>query len=84
MHAAEPRLDRLAARWTEIDAVLPVREGAERLLRIHSLGAADALQLAAALVAVDARPRRRHFVTLDEALARAARAEGFEVIRPGK
>ncbi|MBI4616716.1 MAG: type II toxin-antitoxin system VapC family toxin [Planctomycetes bacterium] len=79
---AESRLEKLAVRWDEVDAVLPVREAAERLLRVHALRAADALQLAAALVLVDHRPRRRPFVSLDEGLSAAAAAEGFEVLVP--
>ncbi len=76
---AESRLDALAARWTEIDALLPVRDLAEHRLRLHPLRAADALQLAAALIAFDGRPRARRFLTLDEELAEAARREGFDV-----
>jgi len=79
---AERRLDKLARRWAEVDALLPVREQAERLLRIHPLRSADALQLAAALVAVDHRPRGRALVSLDERLSLAADAEGFDVIQP--
>lgn len=79
---SEQRLDRLAARWNEVDAVLPVRELAERLLRVHALRAADALQLAAALLVVEQRARHRPFVCLDEGLCAAAAAEGFEVVAP--
>ena len=79
---AERRLRRLAQWWTEVDAMLPVREQAERLLRIHPLRAADALQLGAALLSIDHRPRGRIFITLDDRLGDAADAEGFEVLRP--
>jgi predicted nucleic acid-binding protein len=79
---AERRLDAVSRKWAEVDAVLPVREQAERLLRVHALRAADALQLAAALIAVDHRPRGRAFVCLDERLCLAADAEGFAVVRP--
>jgi uncharacterized protein len=79
---AERRLDMLTRKWAEIDAVLPVREQAERLLGVHPLRAADSLQLAAALVAVDHRPRGRPFVCLDERLSFAADAEGFDVVCP--
>ena len=41
--------------------------------------AADALQLAAALVATGERPGDLPFVTLDHRLAEAARREGFSV-----
>jgi len=77
------RLGRYLARWGEVDAVEPVREQAERLLRAHPLRAADALQLAAAVVAADGHPRGRALVSLDEALLEAAGREGFDAIRPG-
>ncbi len=79
---AEGRLEKLAVRWDEVDGVLPVRDAAERLLRVHPIRAADALQLAAALVLVDHRPRRRPFLSLDDVLSAAAAAEGFEVLVP--
>lgn len=55
---------------------------AARLLRVHPLCAADALQLAAARMAAEDRPETLPFVTLDDRLALAAQREGFEVIRP--
>lgn len=51
-----------------------------RLLRLHPLRAADALQLAAALVLAEHDPRTLPFVTLDERLALAAEQEGFELM----
>ncbi|MEZ5285754.1 MAG: type II toxin-antitoxin system VapC family toxin [Vicinamibacterales bacterium] len=57
-----------------------VRQRAERLVNVHALTAADALQLAAALVAAREQPDAFDFVTLDTALARAARLEGFRVL----
>jgi predicted nucleic acid-binding protein len=82
IRTARARLERLAARWAEIDAIVLVRDAAERLLRVHPLRAADALQLAAALVAVDGHTRGRSFVSLDENLLRAAEREGFEALQP--
>ena len=79
---AQNKLTRLATRWSEVDALVPVRELAERLLRLHALRAADALQLAAALLAFEERPRGRSFVTSDDALLAAAAREGFDAIRP--
>ena len=79
---AESRLERLASRWTEVEATLAARDTGERLLRVHALRAADAMQLAAALAACDGQPRRRGFVTLDDALAEAAVREGFAVVIP--
>jgi len=80
---AVSRLEALKADWTENIDYEGVRERAGRLLAIHPLSAADALQLAAALVAVEERTRGFEFVTLDEKLAQAATREGFAVISPG-
>jgi hypothetical protein len=74
------RLRRLAAGWHEVDPSDLVRESATRLLRVHPLRAADALQLAAAIVAAEHRAASLEFVTLDDRLADAARKEGFAVI----
>jgi len=76
------RLDLLARQWTEVEAFGAVRERAERLLSVHPLSSADALQLGAALVLVEERPRGRGFVTADVRLAGAAEAEGFRVHLP--
>lgn len=87
LRRAHLRLDRLSRRWDEVVALDATREEAERLLDAHgnlSLRAADAVQLGAALVSCESRPRRRAFVTLDDALGRAALAEGFDVIMPGR
>jgi predicted nucleic acid-binding protein len=70
----------LAQHWTEIGSVVPVRSRALRLLNTHALRAADALQLAAALVACDERPDSFPFVCLDDRLREAARKEGFPVL----
>jgi predicted nucleic acid-binding protein len=74
---AYDRLNRLAERWHEVEPSEVVREAAIRLLRVHPLRAADALQLAAAFVAADQRPASLAFVTFDERLALAAAKEGF-------
>lgn len=76
------RLDALSLAWTEIEPGTRVREHANRLLRTHALRAADALQLAAAIVAAEERPVSMPFVTLDDRLASAADREGFPVVRP--
>ena len=78
---AEMRLNRLADDWHVILPADPLRSTARRLLRIHALRAADALQLSAALRACEALPRRFTFVCLDERLGQAAVREGFE-LRP--
>jgi predicted nucleic acid-binding protein len=76
------RVRLLEQRWTEVEAWQAVRDRADRLLGSHALTAADALQLAAALVLASERPRGRVFVTADARLAAAASAEGFDVIVP--
>ncbi len=73
------RLDLLAESWNEVQPVMAVRSAARRLLRVHALRAADALQLAAAVVAAEGQPASLEIVTLDERLAAAARREGFAV-----
>ena len=75
------RLDYLRGRWNEIQPTEEVRDRAERLLRIHKLRAADALQLAAALVWCVDRPQGRALIGADGNLSDAASAEGFTVIR---
>jgi hypothetical protein len=55
---------------------------AHRLLEAHPLRAADALQLAAALIGVFDRPAGFDFVTFDGILGAAAEREGFSVLGP--
>lgn len=73
------RLDALADGWSEVQPVEPARRTARRLLRVHRLRAADALQLAAAVVAAEGHPASLDIVTLDDRLGGAARREGFLV-----
>ena len=80
--AARARIDRLAQRWSEVDAVLAVREHAAALLERHDLRAADALQVAAAVVAARGVPKGHAFVSADERLAAVARREQFDVLVP--
>lgn len=68
--------------WSVIPPTDSVRQQALRLLRLHPLRTADALQLAAALVLAEHDPRTLPFVTLDDRLAIAAEREGFEVLGP--
>lgn len=63
----------------EILPSVNVRESAFQQLERFPLRAADALQLAAALVWCGERPRGRWFVCADRRLAAAATAAGFEV-----
>jgi len=71
---------KLADGWHEIVPSIAVRRTAERLLRLHPLRGADALQLAAALIACDHDPSTLPIVCLDARLSSAARREGFEVV----
>jgi hypothetical protein len=80
--AATGRVAALAASWQEVQPVPRVRLIAARLLRVHPLRAADAFQLAAAIVAADDDPRSLPLITLDDRLADAADREGFPVIVP--
>jgi hypothetical protein len=73
------RLDALSLSWLQVEPLDELREVARRLLRVHPLRAADALQLAAAYLAAERRPPTLTVVTLDTRLAEAARKEGFLV-----
>ncbi len=73
------QLGLLAASWIEIEPLGQVRKRAMRLLRLHPLRAADALQLAAALAAADEDPQQLDLVCSDDRLSRAAHREGFIV-----
>ena len=70
-------LSALAAAWSEVQPTELVRLRAERLLSIHPLRAADALQLAAALVWAQETPRGLDFVCLDQNLRESSLKEGF-------
>ena len=76
------RLNALRAAWHEVEPGDDVRESAKRLLRVHDLRTADALQLAAAFFVAEARPSTVEFVSLDDRLLAAARREGFSTTRP--
>lgn len=78
--ATRLRLTGLAADWSEIQPDDLLRTAAERVVGVHSLRAADALQLAAALVACDGAPDTLPFVCLDTRLREAALREGFAVL----
>jgi predicted nucleic acid-binding protein len=73
-------LSLLSGSWTEIEPGREIRNTAERLLLAHPLRAADALQLAAALVWARKDPKGFSFVCLDQRLRTAARNEGFTVL----
>lgn len=82
--AAFTRLDELGRVWREVEPVGDLRDIARRLLRVHTLRAADAVQLASATLAAERRPATLPLVTLDSRLETAASREGFPVIIPGR
>ncbi len=74
---SERRLQALRTGWDEVLPAEICRATAERMMRVHPLRAADALQLAAALIASDHDPRRLDLVCLDDRLSEAGLKEGF-------
>jgi hypothetical protein len=80
--AAETRTDELGRSCHVVFNLEAVKVQARRLLRLHPLRAADALQLGAALEWARGNPSGRTFLTLDKQLALAASREGFNVL-PG-
>lgn len=72
-------LETLADSWYEVQPTSELRARAMRLLRVHPLRAADAVQLAAALIATSEDPTYLPFLTADDRLREAARKEGFAV-----
>jgi len=73
---ARALLTTLRASWFEVQPGDAVREQALRILRLHPLRAADALQLAAALEWAGSPPEGT-FVSFNERLGAAAHREGF-------
>lgn len=77
---AQTILRALMNSWTEVEPSMLVREQAGRVLRLHPLRAADALQLAAALVWCQGDPIHHALISLDHRLREAARGEGFQIL----
>jgi uncharacterized protein len=81
-------LSRIGEALEAAEVVQPGEElttSALRLLASHPLRAADALQLAAALVWARGRAAGHEFICLDDRLASAALLEGFSVLpSPGQ
>ena len=74
---------RCEAFWETVHVVSltdPVKARAKRLLNVHPLRAADALQLGAALAVAGDDPLGIEFVCLDQRLVDAAHREGFAVL----
>jgi hypothetical protein len=70
----------MAAEWSEVLPGERIRQRAERLLLTHPLRAADAFQLAAALIWSEETPQGLEFVCLDQNLRDAASKEGFTLL----
>ena len=76
-------IERMRTIVEHADTVSPsdeLRRRAARLLAVHPLRAADALQLAAALLWCEEQPHAEGFVSLDAKLRDAAHKEGFSVL----
>jgi predicted nucleic acid-binding protein len=80
--AARDLLNDLSGSWTEVQPSARLCALAEQSLATHPLRAADALQLASALIWCGSQPRGRSFVCLDDRLRTAASRSGFGVL-PG-
>jgi predicted nucleic acid-binding protein len=78
--AATERLRLIVQHADTVSPTDDLRRRAGRLLAVHPLRAADALQLASALIWCEEQTHGEAFVTLDARLAEAAAAEGFTVV----
>jgi len=70
----------VAAEWSEVLPSEPLRLRSERLLAVHPLRAADAFQLAAALLWSRGDTATHAIISFDERLRDAAAREGFQVL----
>lgn len=77
---AKSVLASLASGWSEVLPSELVRRRAERLLATHALRAADALQLAAALIWAEEAPEALELISFDQNLREGASKEGFIVL----
>lgn len=80
VEAAFDSMKEILTSGNEVQASDALRTTAMRLLRVHPLRAADALQLAAAIHASENHPTTMDFVCTDAKLALAASKEGFRVL----
>jgi len=77
---ARTLIDHLRARAVEVQPTEAVRARALRILSVHPLRAAAALELAAALIWCQERTHGASFISLYEPLRLAAALEGFRVL----
>jgi hypothetical protein len=75
-------LTEAAASWAVVAPTDALRRSAIRSVRVHDLRAADAIQLASALLVAEDHPASLEIVSLDDRLVAAARREGFAVVVP--
>ncbi|MFL6237329.1 MAG: hypothetical protein ACJ76N_29660 [Thermoanaerobaculia bacterium] len=80
LQKAKEVLDHLRARGFEVQPTEELRARALRILSVHTLRAAEALELAAALVWCRERTHGAGFVSLHPPLRLAAALEGFRVL----
>lgn len=80
---ADRALREMSLYWTEVEPVASIRDAAIRLVGVHDLRAADALQLAAAVLSRPSESGPLEFVCLDRRLAVAASKEGMVVLGEG-
>ncbi len=78
--AARRLLQALMQAWTEMQPSEALRSTAERLLAVHPLRTADALQLAAAILWCQGLTTGQSLVSLDRRLGDAGYREGFTVL----
>lgn len=78
--AARHVLQTLMQTWTEMQPSEALRNTAERLLTVHSLRTADALQLAAAIQWCQGFTTGQGFVAFDRQLREASYREGFTLL----
>lgn len=74
---AKAILDTLAQSWNVVEPSAELIVETKRVLRLHPLRSADALQLASAILACKKTPHNLTFLTFNERLSEAAGKEGF-------
>lgn len=74
-------LDQLSTGWITIRQSEKLAREIRRVLRVHPLKCADAVQLGSALVAREALSDKLEFCSFDAQLNLAARKEGFAVVK---
>ena len=77
--AGKQQAQTIATTWISIKPSAKIAAQACLLLESHSLSAADALQLAAALEWCEGKPKSQVFLTFDQRLREAAGLAGFAV-----